>query len=392
MVNKVSILTPQSSGLGLVDRSDLSTLSTAINALIDDSTTTTSAIHLPKTRAAIAKVRAGVSDGKVIVIGDSTVYGQGAGTGSGAVGARALSSPVNLAKLLTTRGIPANSEEIHCPYPGSGDTVPQYDPRISLGSFIVDTTLSTLSGYAFRANGAYTLALTPVAAFDSVDIYYIQGSSGSTFTVNVDGGATLKSVNSNGSNALAKTTVTGITRGTHTLNIVAVGATVWIVGIVPHDSQNPSLSVMNFGWIGAKSSTFLASSSAWSAANCWPIWAPDLVIVNLTINDINSGTPAATFAANMKQMLTSIHSAGSDIMLVIGHPIGTANGANYEYIVEQANSLAETFNAPIINLIDAYQSYAYWNTIIPYYDTLHFTAQGYWDEASRIAELFNDIH
>src|SRR5258708_1461467 len=326
-----------------------------------------------------------------MTLGDSTTSGAGAGT-SGAinlVGARINSYPAVLAKILAgyvainDNAILADQNVV-----AQGVTYPQYDPRVTLGANWANSASGPALGgvlFHFTTGAVNNMTFTPPAAFDTFVLYYVRNVGHGTFTVNVDGGSSLGTVNAAGSAAVLTQTFS-VTKGTHTINIVPTNdAQFFIVMIVPQDSTTSAIDLYQAGMYGATSTTVNSTTTAWSPLSLLPTIAPDLTVIDLTINDSNNATGLATYSTNMQAIITSAKLSG-DVVLIVGPPSNTAaatNGTLDTYIGVLQN-LSVSNGAPITNIKQRWVSYAAMNAIMPYFDSLHPAAPGYQDMAEAL--------
>lgn len=360
--------------------------------ITDGASANGSAILLPRWTAARAKVRSGVSDARILCIGDSTTSGFGA-AGNGYTGAHARAYPATLAAALVAGGIPASAQS----FMGSNQglvSANAYDPRVSLsGGFSVSTFKSFgRTGFQSTTNGA-VLAFTPGTPFDCADIYFFNTTSNGDFTVNI-GGSTLQTVNETGAESFRKVTVSGFELGEHTLNIVASSSTfLYIIGVVVRDSVSSAVHVVNAGWDAAQSSNLIDTQDSFGSQKPYAqlpatvTFAADLVIVNIGINDAGSSVSPATFEANLTTLLESL-SGVSDVLLVIPALCGeTPESTNQPAIHAVIRSLATAYGAAIIDLSTRFISYSSANALGLMYDTLHPSRAGYQANAEAIAGL-----
>lgn len=347
------------------------------------------ALLLPKFRKAIAGVRTGAAFAKVACIGSSYTAGEGAGTGgNGIPGCRTKSFPAFLATLLNSYDILARNDSFF----GSGGTgwlVQAPDTRlVSAAGWVED--VAALGGPCITnfATNTLTLAFTPIGSFDTFDIYYIQAASKGTFTVNVDGGATLATINSVGATSLQKATVS-CALGIHTINIQrnGTGSNVSIIGVDAYNSATKDVHVWNFGWSGTSTSSWLANTNVWDPINALAFAAPHLSIMDLSSVEESASTPTATWVANTTTLVTALQ-AYSDVILTVTRPLGdgTTQATMDAYTVAiyafaQANSL------PLFDLSYLWTSYSNANSLGYMFDTLHSTAAGYADEAAACRRL-----
>jgi hypothetical protein len=107
------------------------------------------AASFPHWRAAMARVRAGTGRGTLLIVGDSTTMGAGAGTG-GTTNLNAAwpkAWPRLMAKLLPTLGVPISDATLQ------GDQTSQvaygtYDTRVTFGTGWLNTGgFATIGGH-----------------------------------------------------------------------------------------------------------------------------------------------------------------------------------------------------------------------------------------------------
>lgn len=365
---------------------------TESSSILDDG------ISLLPYRKALAKVASG-SRARLLIYGDSTTVGAGAGTSTANLsGARALNWPTRLAAALTAVGIPAYNDSL------VGDqnvsafaTYTNYDPRLSLTNFSASSLL-TLGRAAWRAAtlGA-NLAFTPAMTFDRFDIITASTTGTGSFTVNVDGGATLATVNttSGGGNVVQKTTVS-CTRGTHTINCTTTSATqVYIIAIIPYDSTVGGLDIIQAGWYGGKMVDFASSNDQWNCANSNILGqiAPDISIVQLTINDSTTETSPSSFASSLATVDSALGAASGAVMLMTGIPSGNAQATNGQLasILSAVCARANAQGRVLADLDARCGSYAAMNDAGWMTDTQHGNAKMYADEGRWMAKVLLDL-
>lgn len=355
-----------------------------------------SPLTLPNYRAALAKMRAGLQNVTVALIGDSTTAGAGAGSGGGVYqlnGARAKSLPSYLASLMTSAGVAAEAETF---FGEAGVTFAtpynSYDPRLVLGTGWGTSGATLGLGGSFFNTSATTAALsfTPTTAVDTFDIYYARNSGLATFTVNVDGGSTLATVNGAGAATLLKQTVTA-TLGTHTLNIQnSTAGITYINGVHAYSSAAKKVALLNMGRTGWKTADWLDASSGWSPFNALPLVAADLTVINLGINDAINAVPLATYEANLRALATQAARSGAgDVLVVVPFPVDVtqASLATQQSYWAAASRLKDV--AVVLDLGFRYGSREAMAThgLTNGSDTLHPNASGYTDAASPLLRL-----
>lgn len=346
-------------------------------------------------RKAMAKVLSG-GRARLLIAGDSTTVGAGAGTnGTGAtglVGARTKNWPTQLAAALTAAGIPAWNQSVWGDQNvgSAGETYNSYDPRVSPGSW-GNQFLNTLGGKAWTvSSAAAAFAFTPTMTFDRFDVYTVQNSGLGSITVNVDGGATLATINEAGSASVVKTTVT-CTRGTHTINVVSSSSTaVYLLGIVPWDSTLGGLDIIQCGHWGGSMGNIANNANPWEASSSTLLnaIAPDISLVQLTINDANGGTALSTYTSQLATVESALGAASGDVILMSGlltNNAATTNGT-LAGMVSAVSARAAAQSRLFADLGSRCGSFAAMNAAgFMYTDGTHGSALMYGDEGRWLA-------
>jgi lysophospholipase L1-like esterase len=261
-----------------------------------------------------------------------------------------------------------------------------YNTKVVMGGSWNPSGGNRPGGAGMLANtNASNLAFTPTSAFDTIDIYTIASTAGGSFTVNVDGGATLATLSTAGTNGVyTKQTVTGVTLGVHTINCTTTSTSnTWIAGIAVHKSAAAVLEMYNMGINSATAATYNVANIAADLA----VIAPHCTFINLTTNDINTvPTSIPVFTTNSQALITAALATG-DCIIMVGVPANATNwgnGVNLTYI-SAIYALAAANNIPLLDFQARWTSYAITNANMPYGDTLHPGPAGYADMALPMA-------
>ena len=257
---------------------------------------------------------------KVLAIGDSVTEGQGAST-------------------KANRWIDLLRDILRKAYPVAGVTGGQnyqpafygvYAPDSTWGSTgIADTGSNTnitwggnlgYRGDQMAVGATRTLTVTGT----TVDLWYLL--NGGTISYAVDGG-TAVSINTAGTYANAqKTNIPLYTPGSHTIKITAVSGTSYISGLTVYNGDETKGVHMydsgHTGWLSADPLTDLALFNA-----ALGIVAPDLVIIELGLNDAGSSVSTSTFQTNIQSLVTSIQTLTKDpsILLIASYEPSAGN-------------------------------------------------------------------
>jgi len=176
----------------------------------------------------------------------------------------------------------------------------------------------------------------------------------------------------------AKQTFT-CTKGIHQINLVPNNdAQMFFGGIVAYDSTVPAIDVIQTAVYGAVSSTFIPNTNIYDQIPTLKFIAPDLTIIDLTINDSNSGTALATYQANLQTIITAAKVSG-DVLLMVGPPSNTVQATNgtLDTYIAVLNTLGSNNRCSLVDLKAQWVSYANIQATFPYLDTLHPMTAGY---------------
>lgn len=340
---------------------------------------------LPKWGAARANVLAGVSNAKLLMVGDSTFAGTCAQPSN--VNVAPFTFPAQLALQLTANGLNASwqSRWSDNNFTASGPGLAITDSRVTMGAWIGGGN-TTLGGALLQATATGSpFTFTPTTSVDSFDVYYPANSGQGTITLSINGGSGT-AVSENGTFAMNKVTKTG-TLGAGTLTIQQSVASVFMTGIIAYNSAVKEVSVINAGSGSAVAGTFTTNTFPFSALNVIGFLAPDLTIIDLTINDAAPPTALSTYQANLQTIITEAKISG-DVILLGGVPsVSTyATIANQTAINNMAAALAAKNSINYISMIDLWGSSA--AIITASYgcgDGIHLNQAGYAAEAALIA-------
>lgn len=353
--------------------------------------------YLAKWRNAMAKVRAGTGRGRLLLVGDSTTMGGGAGTSgqTNLVGAQANNRTMALAARLSALGVPTQTHSfMGDQYCGKTSvTYAQYDPRLSLGTNwqeLSSSNYEVLGGYMFRnTSTSGVLGFTPTAPIDHFTVYYLQNAGLGSATVNVDGGASLGTINEAGAAQITSQTFS-VTRGSHQIQIVGATATFYLLGIVAWDSTIPAIDIITCGMWGATSADFANTANFWNpgSANAMTFLGQDAAILQFTINDSNGGlSQLPAYQTNMTAVVGALKSTG-DLLIESGIPSNTSqatDGVTLAAFVATCQNLAAVNGCNFLDIGARYGSYATANALGWMFDSVHANAVGYQDVAQAEA-------
>ena len=297
---------------------------------------------LPKWKACLAKVKAGTGSCTILVGGESTPAGNGCAYQSpNSNYSRACSWPSQIAALLAQAGIASSANAVMGNAGATGGTTftsyQAYDPRLTLNSWVINTTQPLIGQGAFQSkttgSGVLTFNPTNGTAFpsataiqtDTLDVYWLAYASGSgdVASINVNGGASLGTLVDNGG------TGTGLLKKTFstTLGTNSWGFTnttngfdgSYVQGLIAYNSAIPQVKVVNGGWGGAKITNWSNTSLGFGGPIAMiQLMAPDLCIWQDMGNDLLV-TSIPNYITAYEAVITACQASG-DFLVVNSQP------------------------------------------------------------------------
>lgn len=399
-MNDVALVAAQVAADAAAAAVDAATAQAAVssNAVTDGATNHIGA-NLLNWRKVVASVRAGAGRGRVLFIGGSATMGQGAGTGgtNNLDGAYARAFPSRLVPLLNGF-VPTSMQSIFGNQNSGAVAINDYDPRVTFGTgWGVTTGILSMGGPMLRfvtGSGVGSLGFTPAGVFDNFTIVYLQNTSQGSFKVNVDGGASLATIDAAGAQSLQSISYT-VALGAHTINVEGQNTgNVNVIGIMAWDSTVPTIDICLGASSGAKVDSYYngGSSQAWTPIYVFPFIAPDLTIINLVTNDSNNGTDLATYIATLQILITAAKATG-DVILMAGPPSNTtpATDGTLDTYISAMLDLALANDCCMLNMKQRWGGYAEIQPYFPYYDNLHPGQLGYEDVAQAVFAMLTRI-
>lgn len=335
---------------------------------------------LSQWRAAAAAVAAGSSDQLIVCgYGDSTTSGQGA--------LKPSRVPPVLASLIKTAGFNAANEGYTT---GGFPTAAIIDSNITIGAgWNFSAGHFTLGGRDFIASDfTSVLSYTPYNTVDTWDIGYLVTTAAGSFSVAVDGGAPITTINALGAGtSIAVATVT-VPSGTHRLDIQAVTGTPSILDAIGRVAAQKQLKFYNGGTVGALVNTFISDGvNAYNPRPMLKTLAPKLSIINLTINDWVAATSTSSYTADLTNLILDGQASG-DVLLMSGAPSAASSApiATQLIYINIVKALAQSMNCAMLCLTDRWGSFL--NKQSFYSDAaVHPNAAGYADIALGLSQI-----
>lgn len=337
-----------------------------------------------KWRLALAKVRDGARDAKILFVGDSITTGYGDTTTSTVptIG----SFPYRASTLFNSPLYPA-APGLGIPPTATGDIV---DQRWTVGT---GWSLGTSVGFAQNmytgTSPAGTLVFTPgaVGVYDSFDVYYVGTTGTGTLTATATGGTPVVQNMTSGCTGICKITATALlpsTTNALTLSMTGLG---YIVGVEPFYSNVPTIRFANAGVGGSTTTEWADSGSFYSLASI-EAYQPDLTIIELGVNDAGASISAATVQTNLEAIITAAQISGDVIIMTMPPSSGTPY-STYELLYQPVFALlSASYNAP---LIDVWTRFGGTYDSSWMYDNYHLNEDGSWDIAGAINQLLSGI-
>lgn len=291
-------------------------------------------------------IRAGQGTGKlnVAVIGDSSMVGY-----NGSVVKESLMIPRVIQDTFCAR----------TGYAAAGGFIP-----FVLATGTVGDKLSTVAGSIntssipglLTINSGGAILWSPDRLGTEVT-FIVSNLSVNNFTYQIDGGSAV-AVTTNATTTWKKVTVTGLTYGTHTLRINAVGGAVYLSGGMVTNASG--VAFHNFALGGTRAASGTAAQNWTDTVSTASVYLNrklaldtlgvtlDAVICVLGANDISGGdTPA-----NAVSGLQTIHDWYPDADYILGLTAGFDGGtmANYNTYSGLKYALADTLDAPLYDI------------------------------------------
>ncbi|MFG1302197.1 SGNH/GDSL hydrolase family protein [Xanthobacter sp. V3C-3] len=334
-------------------------------------------INLRRWQKAAALVRAGAARTRLVCIGDSKTQGFGAGSNLAGAGASAGASPKSwpdlLAGMLTARGLPASRDSC---FGNKGlaaySDFAAYDPRNTGGSTGWGYAYVTLGGYGWQnSTNSNPRSFQPAGQVDTVEIYSRGQANSRVFTVTLDADPTVIGTYDlvSATEVIVKNTPT-FTLGAHKINIQRTsGQGVTTLGLIAYNSAAPAVDVINAGWRGSVSADHAAPSNPLSAINMLAAISPGLVVIQIGTNDLNTSVTAATYKANVEQLIVAAQAAGADVLLM--YPtVGSPGYGSAALRAAYRQALIDLGSAYGCEVIDAEQEFNGYSSNL-FYDSVH---------------------
>lgn len=355
---------------------------------------------LAKWRKARAKMQAGVSNAKVLAIGDSSEVGSGSTGVTGYVaGGRTTSPPVLLASMLTARGLPAQAEgsTFGNPTNGNASVFLAWDPRWTVDQWWTQVT-SVTAGIGLKQARAdvsgYQTKFRPTGNVTTFVVWYATLSTARNFTWAIDGGSTTVVQTGTGTVGVASVVIPAGTSGSHELTITSgTSLPQFIFAVQAYDSGTKTVEVLSSGVAGARISQFASAAAGYDYLNILGAFAPDFVQINACINEWGGSYDIPQFKTNLATVITKAKLSASvlvktgvpsDITYVAASPGGKSLAFQQTY-VDAAIEVALANDCMVLDTWRMFGSREGDTSI--YTDELHPNQAGYRFRDWPVAEL-----
>ena len=348
---------------------------------------------LPNWRTALTSAQTGMSDAKILIVGDSTSAGLGSsgyptqpniGSWPSLLAAR-LNKIVNCYESYTGSSGIGTDTQIAFSGPSSG-----------FGGSLGFANIFMQGGST--ANN--TITYTPAGGnnYDTFDVYY--ENNGASFTVTATGGSPV-TVNTNSTKTIGKQTVSAGSLATNNSCVITVvsGGVTRITGFEPRNSTQVSVRIWNAGVSGAAAASISpASVKSWASGitgsegigadsiACIKAYAPHLTIIMLGINDAIVATPPNSFTS-VKTALQSLITAGKvsgDAIIMSFYPSQASTVPQYPTEVSYQSMFGQLANANNIPILDIWGRFnGTWYSPMSF-NNVHPNSLGYQDFANFI--------
>lgn len=139
-----------------------------------------------------------------------------------------------------------------------------FNTNLTLGTFAAYLSDSIPGARAFTPSGAGTLAWNPDVAFDRLQVFYVRYSGSPNYTVNVDGGSSLGTLNMNNTPSLFASETFSVSDTTHQVRFVASAINGFINGAIVWRSSVKQITFLNAAWCSGLTTDFLVSTQPYN--------------------------------------------------------------------------------------------------------------------------------
>lgn len=315
---------------------------------------------------------------KILMIGDSTFRGWGAGDTNYYTNSRVASLPVKLAEAFTTAGNTTSSESrIGSGKWNSKAELTAADPNITMGGWsFFNGTGNSIGGDVFQYN-------SPPMFIDFVgDTAFLLAcdfNGNGTIRFRVDGGSWEERNLNSPATTLNHVPITVPSGGAHTLEIdktAASSSNVYNCGVIAYTAADDGV-IIPIAANGYQASDYITTGFPWLTYDAIDSFDFDVVIFNTGINDVLQGVSQANYESRYTTFINKVKSVNPSVKLYFVIPNDIQAGL--DYVPASVSSLASTLGATVIDsrLAPDFSDYATANGAGLMDDIWHPNAAGY---------------
>lgn len=330
---------------------------------------------LPKFRAALAEVRAGKADARILYEGDSITRGIGT-TRQWGEEAYSKAVPQRVADLMDAPGLRWSRETMMALGGLAGG-----DGRLSFaGAKVAANAIRIEPG-----NVATHTTAIPCTRFDA--LYYASGGASFSYAVD-DGPETTVPFSGKG---FHKLTLSGLAPVTHAFRFTGHTGAIRLLAQHGH-SESREVAVFNHGISGATAAAAADTRSPYSVANTIAQIRPHLTVINFGLNDWQQNIAPESFKASLRALIDLCRPSG-DVILETSNPAGPRGPYAYPLNAywQAMRDLSDEAACPLIDTAAIWGEYDTDAMGRLMFDTLHPNAAGYDEKAGRHAALFRQL-
>jgi lysophospholipase L1-like esterase len=315
-------------------------------------------VNLANWQSALAAQQHGSSNAIIGCLGDSTVAGQGASSDELGSNAKSLSWPTQLAELIPNGSWSSVWGDNNIRAAAAGD-LHNFDARLNRSGWATSTIRASgtlCGGFFYGRPTASSNSFTPTNQIDTIEVWHAQSPGNGYFTIDVDGGPPLATVNCAGTDAFLKSTAT-CAPGSHTINLrrtTTDANDIYLTALRAYNSAIKEVSVYNLGGCRWGSADFVVNGYPWNTLPAVAAISPNLVIFEAgIINDWDDRIALSTVASNMMTVISALKSVNCDVILMSGVPSQAGDYPSYATqatYVANMKSLAYLANVPFIDI------------------------------------------
>lgn len=280
-----------------------------------------------KWRSSIALCRNGVRNARLLLLGDSTFAGSGASGVSGypaGSGSRALGPVYQMASLLSSAGYNVHTDS--CVGGQNAQGYYAWDTRFvagagwATGSTSTATLATTFTRPHYNNTTTNPLVFTPAKNIDTFIVHYVIRTSAGSFNWSLDGGTATNVSVQGAENAIGSFTVNAGSPASHALSISRVTGSIYILAIEAYDSTKKGIDIIHMGGSGTNMSNIQALTNPWDALPFIKHLQPDLVVINLVINNWILAVNINTYRTQIQAAIDYFKANGIEVLFVTGLP------------------------------------------------------------------------